>query len=91
MFSALRQRALEVPQLQDLVNLTFRCFLLVLLRVDVVNFGLNASPAQPPTWNRRDSAALAPSTPVAVSVTLTGAQFVGWNVTLGRSKTQTRW
>ena len=35
--------------------------LLVFPSVDAASLGLNASPAQPPTWKRLETAALAPS------------------------------
>ena len=50
-----------------------------------MSIGLNASAAQPPTWKRLDTAAVAPSTPVTVPVTAIGLQFVGLNVKPGRS------
>ena len=61
--------------------------LLVFPSVDAVNFGLNASPAQPPTWNRLDTGAVAPSLPETVPVIAIGLQFVGLNMNPGRSIT----
>ena len=57
----------------------------VLPLVDAVSFGANASPAQPATWKRLETAALAPSLPVTVPVTAIGLQLVGLNVKPGRS------